>query len=171
MSIFKTLAEVIYEKNFFNIEEMEDVIETYFKIYLSDVKGNELMNDSIASERMRIMSERTQLLVKRTVIAKQVSDAGAMILEGKVIDRYWFSRAKMALRFTKLAIVECQNRMTNLAAIQKKRNIEKSNIEDRLTRIEVIRIIEERFGNEYAMQLYQDAIANTKKDSFEETKI
>jgi hypothetical protein len=171
MSIFKTLAEVIYEKNFFNIEEMEDVIETYFKIYLSDVKGNELMNDSIASERMRIMSERTQLLVKRTVIAKQVSDAGAMILEGKTIDRYWFSRAKMALRFTKLAIVECQNRMTNLAAIQKKRNIEKSNIEDRLTRIEVIRIIEERFGNEYAMQLYQDAIANTKKDSFEETKI
>lgn len=164
MSIFKTLAETIYEKTFFNIEEMESVIETYFKLFLSDLKANELISDSVQRERMRIVSEKNQLGIKRTAIEKQLFDAKSKIAEGKgsEVDRYWFSRANMAFRLTKQSIVRCQEALTELSYVQKQKNIQKSNNEDRITKDELLRILEERFGAEYVSELKSIVYENAR---------
>ena len=164
MNIFRTLAETIYEKNFFSFEEIEDIIETYFKIYLSDIKSTGLIKDSIASEKMRITSERSQLSIKRTIIEKQIFDAKAKIAEGRgsEVDRYWFSRANMAFRLTKQSIVECQDRLSVLATIEKNRNVENTMQEDRVIRVAMYKKIEERYGTEYAKQLYNEVLTAAK---------
>lgn len=171
MSVFRTLAETIYEKKFYDLEEMEGVIETYFKIFLSDAKSNELLLDSIDSEKMRVLSEMSQLGIKRAVIEKQIFDAKSKIAEGRgsEVDRFWFSRANMAFRLTKQSIVDCQARLSSLSAIQKQRNIEKANTEDRKKFVIFKSIIERRYGLEYLTELIEEI--NILEKSFPDERL
>jgi hypothetical protein len=162
MNIFRTLAEVIYDKNFFKIEEMESIIETYFKIYLSDANSNEFVEDALSRERIRIISEKNQLGIKRDVIEVQIFEAKTKIAEGNghEVDRHWFNRLNAAFKFTKQEIRSCDERLTILAMAQKESNIKKANTEDRIVLDGIKAIIENRFGREYLLDLYNEVNRN-----------
>lgn len=157
MNTFRILAETLADKNFFNIDEVEETIEVYFKLWLSDVRNEELITDDITKERNRILSEKEQLDIQRSILERKLFDAKTLLSEGKQVDRFWMSRANLAFRIIKGKIVRCQNRLTNLVTVEKKRNIELSNDKDRKIKKEMTKILIERFGKEYVHDLLLQA--------------
>lgn len=157
MNTFKILAETLADKNFFDVKEVEEIIEVYFKLWLSDIRNEELITDDITKQRNRILSEKEQLDIQRSIIEKKLFDAKERLSEGKEVDKYWMSRANLAFRIIKGKIVRCQNQLTNLATVEKKRNIETSNTRERNIKRKVFEIVKERFGEEYAKSLFDEA--------------
>lgn len=164
MSVFKNLAEVISEKQFFKIEEVEDIIQTYFNIYLSDIRAGELESDAFQRERRRLMSEKSQLLLNRALIERQLLEAKLKIAEGRgrEVDKNWFCRASLAFRFTKIGLSDLQDRLGTLSSIERKRNAELANTRERAF-IEKLRdAIDKRHGIEHTRELFNIAHANVE---------
>lgn len=130
-STFKILAEVLADKNYFDLSEIETIIEVYFKIWLSDIRGAEKLDD-IIMRRNKILSEKEQIEIQKNIIERQLLEAKSMLREGKWVDTSWMARANLAFRIKKSQIVHYQTELTSLKAIEKKRNIETSNTRDRI---------------------------------------
>lgn len=157
MNTFRILAETLADKNFFDVDEVEQIIECYFKIFLSDIRNEELMTDDITKQRNRILSEQDQLMLQRSIIEKKLFDAKERLSNGKEVDKFWMSRANLAFRIIKSKIVRCQNQLTNLATVEKKRNIELTENKNRKIKAKVFEIIKERLGQEYAKNIFEEA--------------
>lgn len=157
MSIFKTLAETLSDRRYFDIEEVESIIETYFKLYLSDIKTKDIILDEELKERSRIYNEREQLSLRRDIIEKQLFDAKDKIRNKEEVDRAWMSKANFALRATKRALTNCQDQLSILNLSQKKRSITASQEREPLVIKEVVKILGDRFGKEYARLLFKEA--------------
>lgn len=157
MNTFKVLAEVLADKNYFEVSEVEGIIEVYFNLWLSDIRNGEIISDDIIIQRNRILSEKDQLHIKRNVIEKQLFDAKESISQRKEVDKYWMSRANLAFRIVKDQIIRCQNHLTNLSSIERKRNIEISESESRKIKDKVFQLIKEDRGEDFAKELFKKA--------------
>lgn len=124
-STFRILAEVLSEKNYFDINEVENIIEVYFKIWYADFQ-KETSNNDIVAQRNRILSEKEQIELQKNIIERQLLEAKSRLREGQKVDTSWMARANLAFRIKKMQIVFLQSEMTNLKTIEKKRNIELS---------------------------------------------
>lgn len=130
-SAFRILAEVLADKNYFDIDEIETIISVYFKIWLSDIRNEERFDD-IITERNKILSQWRQIDIQKNIIERQLLEAKSMLREGKWVDTSWMARANLAFRIKKSQIVQCQADLSNLKTIEKKRRIETSNTIDRV---------------------------------------
>jgi len=157
MNTFRILAETLADKNFFDVKEVEEIIEVYFKLWLSDIRNEELITDDITKQRNRILSEKEQLDIQRSIIEKKLFDAKERLSEGKEVDKYWMSRANLAFRIIKGKIVRCQNQLTNLATVEKKRNIQLSETLNRKIKNKVFELIKSDKGEDFAISLFQTA--------------
>ena len=130
-STFKILAEVLADKNYFDLDEIETIIGVYFKIWLSDIRNEEKFDDIII-KRNKILSEWQQVDIQKNIIERQLLEAKSMLREGKWVDTSWMARANLAFRIKKSQIVQYQTELSNLKTIEKKRRIETSNTRDRV---------------------------------------
>lgn len=130
-STFKILAEVLADKNYFDLDEIETIIGVYFKIWLSDTRNQEEFDDIII-RRNKILSEKEQIEIQKNIIERQLLEAKSMLREGKWVDTSWMARANLAFRIKKSQIVQFQADLTNLKTIEKKRRIETANTRDRI---------------------------------------
>ena len=157
MNTFRILAETISDRKFFDIKEIEQIIESHFKLWLSDISSEKLITDDLDKKRNILLSEKEQLDLKRSVIEKQLFDAKEKIKEGIEVDKYWMSRANLSFRITKSNLVRCQNQLSTISKLQKKKNAEASYSRERYIKANVFKIIKERFGENYTNDLFNDA--------------
>ena len=157
MSTFKILSQVLAEKNYFDVSEIESIIAVYFKIWLSDLKNDSLQSTDFAKRRNKAISEYEQLSIRRSAIEKQIFDAKQDIREGKAVDTRWLNRANFAFRMIKSEIVSKQAEISNINSVEKQQNIQSANTRERMIKGEVLNILKERFGDEYAIELFQQA--------------
>jgi len=152
-STFKILAEVQADKNYFDLDEIETIIGVYFKIWLSDIRSNEELDDIII-KRNRILSEKEQIDIQKNIIERQLLEAKSMLREGRWVDTSWMARANLAFRIKKSQIVQFQADLTNLKTIEKKRRIETANTEERIFLDKLKDFIFDLIGNDKSLELF-----------------
>lgn len=157
MSIFKQLAQALSDRSFFVQDEVEELIEVYFNIFISDIKNRNFFTEDIEKRKMEILSEMNQLSIKRSMIEKQLFDAKAKIKDGGNVDMYWMSRANFAFRITKQQIVFCQSQLTKLSLQKKKINIESSQSEQELFVANLKKILQNEIGKDAASAIFEKA--------------
>ena len=154
----KELAESITELKFINKQDLEVMIEIYFKIWQSEQTKNLINpNDPILRLRNEIIKEREELNLKKESIQRQVDEAEQDIKDGKVVDMRWYSRLKSALRITKFQLHQSQYRFSELKLLEKKQNIERSSSNKEEFCANVAFVIKEKYGKEEQTAIFTKA--------------
>ena len=163
-STFKILAEVLADKNYFDLDEIESIIGVYFKIWLSDIRNEEKFDDIII-KRNKILSEWQQVVFQKNIIERQLLEAKSMLREGKLVDTSWMARANLAFRIKKSQIVQYQTELSNLKTIEKKRRIETSNTRDRVFSEKLKDFVFDLIGKDETSALFEKIDSEIQKMS------
>ena len=126
---FKILAETISEKQYLDIKDLEQQLEFFFKLYLSEIDIVQL--DDINKKRQQIYINQSELSQKRTNLEQQLLLAKNKIHRREHVDLDWMARLNSAFRITKQQLNDTKNQLTILASVEKSRRIEKSEKEDK----------------------------------------
>lgn len=146
MTTFRILAEVLAEKNYFDLDEIEKIVEVYFKLWLSDLKDKGI-EDDIIKRRNLYLSQKAQIDIQRSIIERQLLEAKSRLREGESVDTAWMARANLAFRIKKSQLVHIQDMLTQLKSIEKKRNILLHQNEKELLCSYLIKFLRSEFGD------------------------
>jgi len=156
-SIYSKLANVLAEKGFSNMPEIENIIENYFKLWLSDLKDDTKYSNHIVEERNKIYTEIYALEIKWINLKKQLSDATENLRRGEEVDILWMNKARTALNIVNGKILKCKNKLTNLKTTERQHNIDVQNIKEKKMLSKLHFLLKEERGEDYTKQLFEKA--------------
>ena len=151
---FKILAETISEKQYLDIKDLEQQLEFFFKLYLSEIDMVQL--DDINKKRQQIYINQSELSQKRTNLEQQLLLAKNKIHRREYVDLDWMARLNSAFRITKQQLNDTKNQLTILASVEKSRRIEKAEKEDRYILDGLKAYVKNSIGQEGYLELIEE---------------
>jgi len=148
----KILAELLSERKYFDLEEIEDLIDIHFKLWVDDYNSE---GNGIIKKRNRLLNEQEQIKIQKFAIEKQLLIAKSELKEGKKVDTNWMAKANLASRIKGTQIVRIQNQLSNLKTIEKQINIDKSKIQNEFEFQELRNYVHKLLGKEKFIELMQ----------------
>ncbi len=158
---FKILAETISEKQYLDVKDLEQQLEFFFKLYLSEIDMVQL--DDVNKKRQQIYINQSELSQKRTNLEQQLLLAKNKIHRREYVDLDWMARLNSAFRITKQQLNDTKNQLTILSSVEKSRNIERSEMENNKLRFIYKEFIKDNFGEEKLKELTESITSDTQK--------
>jgi len=156
---FKLLAEIFSEIRYFDLKEVESLIEIHYKSWYNDEFKSEFDND-IIKKRKELVNEISSIQIERNFIESQLLIAKSELKEGKKVDTKWMAKANLAFRIKARQIVNLQEKLANLKTIEKELRTDRANSEDRLLNKEYFEYLKNNFGEEKAKNIRTELCLN-----------
>ena len=152
------LAESILDLRIIDKNELESMIEVYFKIWQEEQLKNLIYkNDPVLALRNEISKQKQELHIKKEQMQRQIDRANIAIEQGKKINLDWLSSLKSALRNVKYESHRLQERKSEVKYLEKMQNIKTSADRRNIFHAHLSDLLEEIMSKEEKIKIFEEA--------------